>query len=257
MANPNPPNPLDPPNLPEMPSRDFYRALVDSLRDRRSQGIKSIPCENYRSGHDFDLWIVNFIDTVRATNGLTATDPRLDGLCLNWLSTKLEVGPTRSVYDNLDDGIKNNWTALRNALSRAYKDDTEEIRFLSRDDAWKRTDGMSLMDYKNGLLHGMTKYQADLRTVQGEWDRTAVRRYRAGLQNPVLEAHILMQCTGANHTLAHAHNIATNYENTLNTISQSGSSLSMPNMATMLSILQMASLSFETPSSEPITREGE
>ena len=229
MADQNPP-----------PAQAFYEALIERINAPRQQTTKSIPCETYKSGQDFDLWVVTFIDNVRAVNGLTATDARLNNLCLNWISTKLEVGPTRSVYDNLPQTAKANWPALKQALSDAYKDESEEILFLSRDDAWKRN-GMPLIDFKNGLLHRMQKYQPDLKTVQGEWDRTAVRRFRAGLQNPYLEAHILMSCVGNNNNLDHAYSVAANYENTLQTLGQSGNKM-VPNLATMFNVPQTAAL---------------
>ena len=236
------------------PTPEFYQALVNRLNEPRAQSIKSIPCSTYKSGEDFSLWVTTFTDTVRAAHNLTATDNRLNALCLNWISTKLEVGPTRSVYDNLSDATKRDWPALKQALSDGFKDESEEIRFLNNDDAWQRGD-MSLIDYKNGLLHRMSKYQPDLRTVQGEWERTAVRRFRAGLNDPVLEAHILMSCQGAaNHTLDRAYTVALNYENTLQTITQKGGNkVTPPNMASMLNIPQMATLSLDPPQFSALT----
>ena len=114
---------------------------------------------------------------------------------------------------------------------------------------------MSLIDYKNSLTHRMNKYQPDLKTVQNEWERTAVRRFRAGLNDPILEAHILMSCQGpANHTLDRAYNVALNFENTLQTITQkNGNKVTPPNMASMLNIPQMAALSLDTPQFSALT----
>ena len=134
------------------PPPAFYQALVNGLSEPRPQSIKSIPCEIFKSGDDFDLWVISFVDNVRAAHNMNVTDARLNGLCLNWISTKLAVGPTRSVYDNLPDATKLNWPALKQALSSAYKDESEEIKFLNNDDAWQR-DSLPLIDYKNGLLH--------------------------------------------------------------------------------------------------------
>ena len=225
------------------PPPEFYQALVNRLSEPRSQSIKSIPCEIYDSKNDFDLWVVSFVDNVRAAHNLTPNDARLNQLCLNWVSTKLAVGPTRSVYDNLSDATKQDWPTLKQALSSAYKNESEEIRFLSCDDAWTRGD-LSLIDYKNGLLHRLSKYQPLLKNVPGEWERTAVRRFRAGLKNPPLEAHILMSTQGqGNHTLEKAFTVATVYENTLQTIGQNRTVT--PNLASML-IPQMASLSVDS-----------
>ena len=246
-ANPPAPNPAEPAVAANnAPPPDFYRALVDRLREPRNLTIKSIPCDNYRSGSDFDLWVVGFVDTVRASHNITATDARLNALCINWIFTKLASGATRSVYDNLSDATKQNWPALKQALSEAFKDESEEIKFLSRDDAFERG-SLSLIDYKNGLLHRMQKYQPNLKAIPSEWQRALVRRFLAGLKNPVLSAHILMTCRGQNHTLDQAYSVATNYENTIETITQGGDKSSTPNMAAMLNIPQMASLSLEPP----------
>ena len=100
---------------------------------------------------------------------------------------------------------------------------------------------------KNGILHRMNKYQAGLKAVPAEWERTAVRRFLAGLEDPVLSAHILMTCRAENHTLDHAYSVASNYENTIKTITDNGTKQVLPNMASMLNIPQMASLSLEPP----------
>ena len=235
------------PAQPEVPPREFYQALVDRMNGPRPLTVKNLPGDNFKSGQDFELFVVGFVDNVRVAHGLATDDQRIPGLCLNWIPCKLELGATRAVYDNLPDTVKGDWTQLRAALSRAFKDEGEEIFFLSRDDAWKRTPGMSLIDYKNGLLHRLRKFQPDLKSIQGEWDRACVRRFRVGLQNPVLEAHILMNATGPNHNLDYAYQIAANYENTLNTIGQSGSRSAAPNMAAMFNIPHVASFEAATP----------
>ena len=241
----------NPPVAPPPPG--FYEALINRLNEPRPQSIKSIPCGVYKSSDDFDLWVLTFVDNVRAAHNLRANDLRLNDLCLNWISTKLEVGPTRSVYDNLPDTSKTDWPTLKQALSEAYRNDSEEIRFLNNDDAWERTEGMTLIDFKNGLLHRMSKYLPALRTVPNEWERVAVRRFRAGLKNPILEAHILMSCqTPATQTLDRAYLVAVNYENTLQTITQNGKNAA-PNMAAMLNLPQLAPLSFDAPQFSALT----
>ena len=217
----------------------FFQNLVDQLRQTRVPAARSIPCETYKAGADFEQWHLIFRDSVKAVNGLQDNDPRLNELCVRWLPTKLELGITRSVYENLPQQTKDNWLLLRQALSQAYRDENEEIIFLSNEGAWKRTPGMSLRDYRNGLVTRMDKYQPNLRQVNEEWERNAVRRFRIGLENPVLDAHILMQCTGPRHTLQDAFTIACNFENTIHTISQSGNSKAAgPSIATMLNIPQ-------------------
>ena len=232
--------------------RDFFRELigtVQGLQNQRAPATKSIPCEVYRQGQDFDQYITLFIDNICAVHNIAKTDDQLGRLCVKWLPTKLESGATRSVYDNLADTVQRDWAQLRPALSAAFRDESEEIRFINNENAWKRSPGMSLKDYRNGLILRLDKYQPDLKTVNNEWQRAAVRRFRAGLENPVLSCHILMNCTGERHTLNDAFNIAANFENTLQTIGHGsmGSKMVDPTMAGLLTIPQMASLSLETP----------
>ena len=93
--------------------------------------MKSIPREQYKHGMDFDLWVAQFFDNVRAVNGLLETNAALDDLCRNWVSTKLEIGSCQSVYDNLPVGSKANWRVLRDALSEAFKDHSKGL-FVTR-----------------------------------------------------------------------------------------------------------------------------
>ena len=127
---------------------------------------------------------------------------------------KHPVGPTRQAYDNLPDASKVSWPVLKEALEQAFRDEEEQILFLSDEHHYKRGN-MSLRDYKNGLLHKMNKYQSKLKDVQEEWEKTAMRRFRGGLENPILEAQILMNCVGDKHTLDYAYDIAANFENTI------------------------------------------
>ena len=253
MANNEDPNP--PPNpqgqANDMAAQnDFFRHLIrqmGQMNQPRAPTIKSIPCTSYNAKNDFDLWIVAFCDSVRASHGLQANDPRLDALYLNWISTKLDVGETRSVYDNLDANTKANWAVLRKTLSDSFKNESEEVEFLNNEGSWKRTNGMSLRDYRSGLLLRMDKYFSDLKAVPAEFQRTAVRRFRLGISDPVLQAHILMTCVGDKQTLDSAYSVATTYENTLRTISKDNSASTVPTMAGLLTIPQLATLSHEPP----------
>lgn len=225
----------------------FFQALVDQLRDNRSPQVRNVPCEVFEVGGDFEAWVKLFEDNIRAVHNLGPNDgARLGTLSIKWLPTKLAVGCTRSVFENLDDTVKNNWDQLKQALSTAYKDESEEINFLSNEGAFKRAPGMSLRDYKNSLVEKMNKYQSSLRGVQSEWHRCAIRRFRLGLNNPVLDAQILMSL-GSNHTLENAYNIACTFENTIQTISQTSGAKAITTMATMLPMTQFSALSDETP----------
>ena len=230
----------------------FFRTLVDRLNNQRPAQAKTVPCEIYKVNNDFKQWCTLFLDSLRAVNNLTtsqADKPEVDRLCIKWLPTKLESGSVRSVYDNLDQTIKENWDLLKPALEEAFRDTSEEIRFLNSENAYKRRPGQSLQDYKNGLILRLEKYQGGLKTVQAEWEKQAVRRFRCGLDNPVLSAHILMSCTGPKHTLEYAFNVACTFENTIQTIGESGSGAKGmdPSMASLITIPQMASLSLEPP----------
>ena len=177
---------------------------------------KSIPCANYTIGQDYNVWSTHFRDNVRAVYSIGSDDPRLDGLCLQWVSTKLDPGATRAVYENLANDDKATWTLLNAALTKAFTDDKERLDFLSRMNAHQRTPGMSLRTYKDTLLAKMEKYQSGLRAVPAEFERTAVQRFREGLNNKIMAANIMMNCVNENATLENAFNIATNFENTLN-----------------------------------------
>ena len=226
----------------------FFNTLINRLNDRTPQ-LKSIPCGVFKTGQDFDQWLSVFRDNVKAVNRLTdADEDRINDLCKVWIPTKLEVGSTRSVYDNLDTTVKADWAMLKDALSKSFRDDTEMIAFLNNEGAYRRLPGVSLRDFKNGLIMRMEKYMSGLKDVPQEWERTAVRRFRAGLDNPILAAHILMSCTGTKHNLESAFDVAVNYENTISTLNQSdGAKAADPTMASMLPIPAFSALSLEPP----------
>ena len=176
--------------------------------------VKVIPCHDYTIGKCFDTWVVHFADNIRAVYNLDDGDIRINGACIKWLSTKLTPGPTRQVYENLAVDVKADWTRLKAALSQAFTDDKDRLDFLSRLDAHQRTPDMALRTYKDSLLAKMDKYQGALKAVRAEWDRTACQRFREGLKNPLLKAHLMMSCPDDN-GIEEAFKIATSWENTL------------------------------------------
>ena len=250
----NPVGPQNPP-IPQPPGAQerFFQALVDQLAQNRGQAqapshsAKSIPCEVYRAGQDFDQWLNLFVDSVRAVNNLPVNDPRLTDLCLRWLPTKLESGSPRTVYQNLAPATKSDWTLLTDALSKSFKDDSDEIRFLSDESAWVKSPSMSLREYKDGLILRLEKYQPGLKAVEEEYQRAAVRRFRLGLQNPILSSHILLSCTGTRHTLQNAYECACNFENTLLSLSSSGNKNAAPSLASFLNFPQISAMSTDVP----------
>ena len=225
----------------------FIQALVDQLREGRGSQVRSLSIESYESGTDFDAYIRLFEDVVKATYNLKDTDvDKVKVNCLKWLPVKLKVGATRSAYDILTDAQKNDWIELKRALTLAFRNKSEEIHFINNENAFKRS-GMPLREYRDGMVQRMDKYMPNLRGVDEEWQRCAVRRFRAGLMNPVLEAHILMSCNNDRHTLDHAYSVACTYENTLNTISQTSGVGPNNALASVLPIAQFSALSLEAP----------
>ena len=195
-------------------------AQGQAARNAAQPHVKLIPCPNYVIGKDFDIWLTHFVDCVRAAYNVTATDARLGGYCTQWLSTKLEPGPTRAVFDNLPTTVlTGNWAGQKAALEQAFTDDKDRLDFLASTDAFQRTPGMSLRTYKDSLLMKMNKYQGALKAVQTEWDRTASQRFREGLKNPVLKAHLMMNCPDSS-GIEEAFKVATTWENTLSQLNK-------------------------------------
>ena len=135
-----------------------------------STQVKSIPGENYKVGNDFIQWASVYQDMVRTSHRKQPGDQDLPNLYLYFISTKLEAGPTRQAYDNLPNAAKNTWDDLKAALEEAFRNEEEQILFLSDERHYKRGN-MLLRDYKNGLLHRMCKYQNKLKDVPEEWEK--------------------------------------------------------------------------------------
>ena len=177
--------------------------------------VKNIPCSTYVIGQDFDIWIITFQDNIRACYNLKADDPRLPGLFVQWVSTKLSPGPTRAAFENLPAATKATWALLKPALSEAFTDQKEKIAFLSRLDAHQRQPGQSLRTYKDLLLQKMEKYQSALKNVPEEWRRVGLQRFREGLRNQLLRTHLHLNCPTDSATLDDAFQTATSWENTM------------------------------------------
>ena len=177
--------------------------------------VKNIPCSTFSIGQDFDIWVITFMDNVRACYNLKADDPRLPGLFLQWVSTKLSPGPTRAAFENLPAATKADWALLKPALSEAFTDQKEKIAFLSRLDAHQRQPGQSLRTYKDLLLQKMEKYQVALKNVPEEWRRVGLQRFREGLRNQLLRTHLHLNCPTDSATLEDAFQTATSWENTM------------------------------------------
>ena len=181
--------------------------------------VKDIPCSSYTIGQDFDIWCITFMDNVRACYNLAADDQRLPGLFIQWISTKLAAGATRAAFENLPPNTKANWTLLKPALSECFTDQKEKIVFLSRLDAHQRQPGQSLRTYKDTLILKMEKYQPALKGVPDEWRRTALQRFREGIRNRLLRAHLHLNCPADSASIDEAFVAATAWENTISTLS--------------------------------------
>jgi hypothetical protein len=175
---------------------------------------RSIPCSNYSATSDFEQWLATFQDNVRVAYNLPIDDGDLDARCLNWLSAKLDP-EARSIYEHLPPATKADWDLLVEALRDAFGDDHDKLEFLSTMDSFRRKPGMSLKDYRNQLVRKMNRYQGALLIVPEEFQRVAVQRFRLGLQDPALSAHIMMACRGNDQTLDRAFETASAWEITM------------------------------------------
>ena len=191
---------------------------VQPRRGNALPHIKNIPWPQYVIGQDFQAWLTGFVDNVRCVYDLPEGDDRIPALLLKWIVTKLSSGPTRAAYDNLDATIRADWVQLKAALSECYLDENDKLTFLSRLDAHRRLPGQSLRAYKDTLLMKMSKYQPQLRTIAEEWRRTSLQRFREGLNNPLLKAHLMLVCPDASADIEEAFKAATAWENTINQI---------------------------------------
>ena len=181
--------------------------------------VKNIPCSSYTIGQDFDIWCITFMDNVRACYNLAADDQRLPGLFIQWISTKLAAGATRAAFENLPPDTKANWALLKPALSECFTDQKEKMVFLSRLDAHQRQAGQSLRTYKDEILLKMEKYQPALKGVPDEWRRTALQRFREGIRNQLLRAHLLLNCPTDSASIEDAFTTAMAWENTVSSLS--------------------------------------
>ena len=187
--------------------------------------------------------MAGFTDNVRCAYDLPENDARLPALLLKWIVTKLSSGPTRASYDNLDATVRANWNQLKAALSECYLDENEKLTFLSRLDSHRRIPGQTLRAYKDSLLMKMTKYQPQLRTIAEEWRRTSLQRFREGLNNPLLRAHLMLVCPDASADIEEAFKAATAWENTINQIGKETKGSSAESLVSAMMGLPTASLS--------------
>ena len=205
--------------------------------------IKNIPWPSYGIGEDFLAWLAGFTDNVRCAYDLPENDARLPALLLKWIVTKLSSGPTRAAYDNLDATVRANWNQLKAALSECYLDENDKLTFLSRLDSHRRLPGQALRAYKDSLLMKMTKYQPQLRTIAEEWRRISLQRFREGLNNPLLRAHLMLVCPDASADIEEAFKAATAWENAINQIGKETKGSSAESLVSAMMGLPTASLS--------------
>jgi hypothetical protein len=121
-------------------------------------------------------------------------DVSLNAQYVNWITTKLEL--SARVFDSLTPEIRGDWDQLEPTLSEAFTDEHEKLEFLSRMDSFQRAPNMTLREYKNELQQRLYKYQPLLRDVPAEFNRSAVQRFREGIEDLALAAHLMMNCKG-------------------------------------------------------------
>ena len=192
-----------------------------------------------------------FKDNVRASHGLQTADNALPRHYLNWIATKFEPN-ARTVYDGLPEDVKADWARLEPALSNVFTDENEKLEFLSKTDSFKRAPDMTLREYRDELQRRMNKYQPELRNIQAEFNRSAVQRFREGLRDMHLAAHIMMQCKGVRETLENALETAIAWETTMKHFvrkDQDTNERVTPLMSTMLGIPTATMASLYTPAS--------
>ena len=90
---------------------------------------------------------------------------------------------------------------------------------MSRLDAHQRQPGQSLRTYKDTLLLKMEKYQPALKGVPDEWRRMGLQRFREGIRNHLLRAHLLLNCPTDSASIEDAFSTAMAWENTVSTLS--------------------------------------
>ena len=134
---PNPINPSDPVNVQLDMAQAMDQLAAQIGRLGLNPQVKSIPGENYKVGNDFNQWASVYQDTVRTSHRKQLDDQGLPALYLYFISTKLEAGPTRQAYDNLPDTSKTSWDVLKAALEEAFRDEEEQILFLSDERHYK------------------------------------------------------------------------------------------------------------------------
>ena len=186
---------------------------VGNRNGARLPHVRNISCTNYGPKGDFDQWVSIFKDNVRASHGMQPGDAGLNAQYVNWITTKLEPS-ARAVFDSLTPEIRGDWTQLEPTLSEAFTDEHEKLEFLSRMDSFQRAPNMTLREYKNELQRRMYKYQPLLREVPAEFNRSAVQRFREGIKDLALAAHLMMNCKGDRETLEHALEAAISWETT-------------------------------------------
>jgi hypothetical protein len=175
---------------------------------------RSIPCSNYSTSNDFEQWLATFQDNIRVAYNLAIDHEDINVRSLNWLSAKLDP-EARSIYEHLPAETKADWGLLVDALREAFGDDHDRQEFLSTNDSFQRKPGMSLKEYRNQLIKKMNRYQSALVNVPDEFQRVAVQRFRLGLKDPALSAHIMMACRGDDQTLDRAFETASAWEITM------------------------------------------
>ena len=175
--------------------------------------VRAINCKSYKIGEDWGHFVDYFRENVRSAYQYQPTDPLLDRACCDWIASRLEVGATQSVYQNLDDSIKTNWNDLKTALARLYVNEEEKQLFLANPGGYKKGT-QTLMEYKNELVRLINLYQPELQRVNTEYQRALVLRFIEGIEDTVLQKKLRFHCKRARMNIESAYEFAVDYEST-------------------------------------------
>ena len=100
--------------------------------------VRAINCKTFCIGQDWGTYSDYLRENIRAAYNLANGDKApLDAACCSWVGSKLEPGPTLTVYQNLANDIKNNWDRLNDELANLYVDEEQRQLFLANPGAFK------------------------------------------------------------------------------------------------------------------------
>ena len=176
--------------------------------------VRAINCKTFCIGQDWGTYSDYLRENIRAAYNLANGDKDpLDAACCSWVGSKLEPGPTLTVYQSLADDIKNNWDRLNDELADLYVDEEQRQLFLANPGAFKKG-AQTWVAYKNELVRRVNKYQPTLKNVDTEFQRQLVERFIAGIEDAKLQRKLRRHCRRDKLNIEAAFEYAVDYEST-------------------------------------------